>query len=560
MNAPALAAALPLLALPYFAEVTAPWPQPCGGNGCYTNYAAMADLDGDGALDIILPNAQGYFSMGSPEPLVILMNDSSGNFSDASVSAVGGFTGHLRQVALGDVDGDGDLDVYAPDAWAGEDAFFVNDGGGIFTDEANVRLDEQSRAGAVRFGDLDGDGDLDLVIADWGPDPFGAGAISDANVYLNDGTGVFTEAPAAIPDVANPDGYTPVDVDLFDADGDFDLDILLDSHEESERLLLNDGSGVFADASATFPDGGNLSYGPAVCDVDGDGDLDVIIDNALGTLSEQILVNDGAGNFTDESSSRMPSETFDDNGVICVDIDADGDFDLLIPSLSGTERFLRNDGDGSFSAVAGGFPAVSDATLGMDLGDVNGDGILDAVTGQGETGSFVDRLYLGTADQPADTIAPGFRAIQHDESVPPGTTLRIRFAVFDSHVTDIGPRLDRAWLVYAIDAGAPVEVDAHFVGGDLFQAESAPMPATGAGSYRVCATDVRGNTACSAPDLAFTIAPGGDDDDDDDDGGGCGCRTTQTRPGVSTVTLLVSGAALGTILFVRRRGAESSRI
>lgn len=557
MSPAVLAVAIPIFAVPLFQEVTNPFgTQACGGTGCFTNYVALADLDGDGDLDAIIPNADGYFSQGSLQPLVILANDSAGNFTDVSAAAVGGFTGYLRQVALGDVDGDGDLDMYAPDAWGGQDKFFVNDGDGIFTDEAALRLDVSSRAGGARFGDVDGDGDLDLFIADWGADPFGGAATSGAQLYLNDGTGVFTDATAQLPNVATPDGTTPVDVDFFDADGDFDLDILLDSHEDSERLWINDGAGTFTDVSDTFPNGGNLSYGPTTCDVDGDGDLDVLIDNAVGSLEEQMLLNDGTGTFTD-ASGQLPTQNADDNGVVCVDVDADGDFDLVIPSLSSAEeRVVINDGNANFTNLSGAFTAAvggPDGTLWMDFGDVNGDGRLDVITGQGESTSL-DRLYAGAADQPIDTVAPVFRAVQHEDNVPPGTMLTVRFAVQDSHVTDIGPRLQRAWVAYVVNSAAEAEQTADFVGGDLFQASAGPVPATGSGSYHVCATDIEGNSACSTPELAFTIAPGDDDDDDDDDGGGpgCGCRMSPSSGSSFAGMMAAAAAALAFALRPRR--------
>lgn len=69
----------------------------------------------------------------SPEPLVILRNDGAANFTDISDSAVGGFTGWLREIALADVDADGDLDVGAPGAWNGPAVLFMNDGSATAT-------------------------------------------------------------------------------------------------------------------------------------------------------------------------------------------------------------------------------------------------------------------------------------------------------------------------------------------------------------------------------------------------------------------------------------------
>src|SRR5690348_15391878 len=99
-------------AVQYFQDVpNAFGVQACNGKGCWTNYLRVTDIDMDGDLDVILPNANGYFNKGAAEPLVIYVNDGSANFTDTSAAAVGGYTGWLRQVALGDIDKDGDPDM-----------------------------------------------------------------------------------------------------------------------------------------------------------------------------------------------------------------------------------------------------------------------------------------------------------------------------------------------------------------------------------------------------------------------------------------------------------------
>src|SRR4029079_68415 len=126
------------------------------------------------------------------------------HFTDASADAVGGFRSRLRQVAIGDVDGDGDLDLYAPGSWGETDALFINAGRGTFTDEAAQRLPAglASRAGATRFGDVDGDSDLDLVVTDWGEAP--PASTGTAKLYLNDGAGRFTAASDRLAPAADP--------------------------------------------------------------------------------------------------------------------------------------------------------------------------------------------------------------------------------------------------------------------------------------------------------------------------------------------------------------------
>ncbi len=503
--------ALPAVAAPLFVEQTAALgAQPCSGAdvGCYTNYLQMADVTGDGKLDLLFANAKGYFFKVNPaEPIVILRNDGGFGFTDISTHLDGGFTGWVRQIAIGDVNGDGSLDLFAPSAWGDADAFFINDGSGNFTDEAATRIEAlHSRAGATRFADVDGDGDLDLLISDWGPNPF-YGTSWSMHLWLNDGTGHFTNADARLPVAASLPSGTPVDIDLADVDGDFDLDLLIDTHNGSVQLWLNDGGGTFSDATASHfvatPTG--LHYNPVACDVDGDGDLDVFVDNARGSgANEQLLINDGTGHFTDGTAARLGAigdAGSDDNGVACIDVNGDGHFDAAVASLSGNERVLINDGGGRFTLSPDAFPVVKDPTLWFDFGDLDGDGRLDAVTGQGEQrglGGWINRLYVGTAGMVADTLPPQFRVVESLPAQYAADPVRVRFAVSDGATSDTGPRLTAAFVRYSISGAAPLSVPATFMGGDLFRAVVAPTIVNANVSYEACAVDLAGNSACAA--------------------------------------------------------------
>ena len=436
--------ARPADAAPYFEEVAAPYGvQGCSGSkvGCWTNYMRMTDIDGDGDLDILLPNADGFFKKGEAQPFLVYLNDGSGVFTSGAEQIVHGYTGYVRQIATGDVDGDGDLylDLYIPSAWGDADVLLFNDGG-VFVDHAATSLPGlHSHAGATRFADVDNDGDLDLFVgAGWAQS-----AAAPAHLYLNDGTGKFTEAPVG--QLPSGKGAHPIDFNVFDADGDHDLDLLLDLHATKSRLWINDGAGHFTDASASIPPQPGLKSGPVACDVDGDGDLDAVI-----------------------------------------------------ASLSGNERVLLNDGTGHFKAVEGAFPTVSDSTLWFDFGDVNGDGRLDCATAQGES-SFLDRLYLGTPNAPVDVRAPTFRSVEDVKGpVPASATPIVRFGVVDSATTDEGPRLRKAWIRVTVGK-TTTDVAARFSGGDLYRAS---LPAWPTGdvtvSYAACAKDWQGNEGCSA--------------------------------------------------------------
>jgi FG-GAP-like repeat len=409
--------------------------------------------------------------------------------------------GRARQVAAGDIDGDGDLDLFVPDSWAIQaDALYVQVSPGVYVDEGAERIGSSSRAGAARMGDLNGDGHLDIVATDWGQAPPRSPGLGQ--IYINDGLGRFTLSEGALPAELSETGTGPIDLDLLDFDDDGDLDMLLASRVGDSILLSNDGLGRYSQAPLP-PQPGPYVYGPDPCDVDGDADLDLWLDNGAARSGEQLLLNE-QGVYIDQSEQVSGNPAADDNEVQCVDIDMDGDLDAIVASLSDEERLLINEG-GIFTLQAGAFPAQGDATLGLDLADIDGDGRLDAVTAQGETGrDWSEKHYRGSAEQPVDEAGPLARRV-----LPMGEGVAL-VAWQDRSTSDLGPRLTRTW---AEVAGAE-EAPGRFVGGDLFRYEltSAQLAAAARSdqSLRLCAMDEGGNATCAeleAEELGAT-APG----------------------------------------------------
>lgn len=469
--------------------------------GCYTNFLVISDIDGDGDPDIAFANGGGYYvpedyngltkkSVSGLEPSVVYLNNGSGVFSDATMTSFGGPMSRLRQVAIADVDGDGDLDVYQPGGYGlDSDKLFIQIAKATFVDQAAARLPAGliSRAGGAHFGDLDGDGDMDLVVADWGLEPFpfpvqGQPQVpaSKGNtwVYLNDGTGVFTALPASTvpPPIASTVGRTPIDIDLADVDGDFDLDILVNHRNGQSRIFLNDGKAKFNDGTeGNYPQkGGPYTYNVEACDFDEDGDLDMLLDNAGPATEEgnisQVLVNDGTGKFTDETTTTISGEPYaDDNAVKCADINGDGHYDLLVASLTVTEKLLLNDGAGKFAYVEGAFPEVTDPTLGIDVADLDGDGKLDVVTGQGEATPRSNLLYMGDGLSVKDKTPPKFRAVEIPTGIPGEPTV-FRVAVTDSYTSETGEEVKEVYAAYTLNGGREVlRAPGKFIGGDLFR-------------------------------------------------------------------------------------------
>ncbi|HMQ22486.1 MAG TPA: VCBS repeat-containing protein, partial [Planctomycetota bacterium] len=293
-----------------------------------------------------------------------------------------------QALAYGDVDGDGDLDLVLGNGdgygFGRQNRLYLNDGTGIFSDVTTARLPRVSdRTTALALGDLDGDGDLDLVVGN------GALTISEQNrLFLNDGTGSFTDVTATrMP--ANIDSTRSVA--LGDVDGDGDLDLVVGNYGQN-RLYRNNGAGAFTEATVgSMPPDSDMTRAVAFGDVDRDGDLDLVFGNGSDVAGQQnrLYLNNGAGSFIDATASRMPLDSDNSSSLTFVDVDRDGDLDLVIGNgaflVSQQNRLYLNDGMGTFrDATTGRLPAEAEPTSSVAAGDMDGDGDVDLVVGNGE--------------------------------------------------------------------------------------------------------------------------------------------------------------------------------
>lgn len=292
--------------------------------------------------------------------------------------------GFISSISTGDIDGDGDMDIVSGE-YFGNTAVLLNDGSGVFSMQAPLMIDgiavSLSYLPSPTLADVDEDGDLDLYI----------GTLDGiVKVGLNDGTGVFASAPDMLADGVLLDVGTLAFPEFADVDEDGDLDLYVGEQNGLIKVFINNGSGVFASAGNLQAGGVDIDVSnfaqPAFFDLNEDGDLDLYIGDQSGTI--KVFLNDGSGVFTasaDLQSSAADIDVLAYSSPAFIDIDDDGDTDLLSGDYYGNIHVYNNDGLGSLSngpdlqAFGTGFSFGNLAA--PAFADIDNDGDLDVFVG-----------------------------------------------------------------------------------------------------------------------------------------------------------------------------------
>src|SRR6187455_548765 len=253
-----------------------------------------------------------------------------------------------------------------------------------------VNLEPTSEDSAnVSMGDLDGDGDLDLVLAKGRHEP-----LVD-RVLLNDGKAGFVASDLG------PKADRTYTAALADLDGDGDLDVITSNDTPDDKLVyLNDGKGRFSIAG-TWGAGAWSTRNAAVVDLNGDGRPDVVAANRPGP--SYVCLNEGGGRF---ASGCIPIPAESATSIVPADFDKDGFVDLAVPSRDGGQsRIYFNDGKAGFARTAPFGPPNAAARVGA-AADFDGDGWIDLAMGDEAAASLV--VYMN--DRKGGLVA-GFRVV-----------------------------------------------------------------------------------------------------------------------------------------------------
>jgi hypothetical protein len=387
----------PMVRVPRFEDVTAPSgletlhqaPIECDG---YSAGAAWADIEGDGDLDLYLPQQAG--------PSRMYVNE-GGRFSDEA-TARGVDNGGAAGIAalFADYDNDADQDLYVVND--GRNRLYQNDGAGKFTDVAEAAgVAENGPGSSASWGDYDNDGHLDLYVTNWARCEVGGGYdYFDDALFHNEGDGTFTDRTALLNRTGSTAG-AGFQAAWFDYDRDGDQDLYLANDyggpaPEPNFLWRNDGrdgSGwKFTNVSVTSGTGLAINtMGIGVGDYDRDGDFDLALSNIEATA---LLKNRGDGTFVNvarrarvarpEQRVREKSITW---GLAFYDLNRDGWEDLYVaggslaqenyPEAQPNATFV-NSRDGRFLDLSAPSAADDDGVgRGVAFADFDRDGRMD---------------------------------------------------------------------------------------------------------------------------------------------------------------------------------------
>ena len=385
--------------------------------------AALGDIDDDGDLDVYISSA------GANK---VWTNDSSGTFYDTTQSL--GSSSSLRIHRLADLDGDGDLDTYIPNDGQANKVWF-NDGAGIFTDSGQSL--GSSRSEFVDYADMDSDGDLDAIVGN------GSFAVNEANkVWLNNGSGTFSDSGQdfgsartrglnagdlngdgafdvfVVNNGANKvwfgescvfrvDATTPanggVDVSVTNnVQIDFNLPVDVGSVSTNTITVRGQQFGIYP-GTVSFPSPDIAEFNPTVDFINGESIEVTVNTNVMSTTAIPLGDNYVVFQFEVESELCGGIGLFVDTGqtpgsddstfVRMGDLDGDGTIDAIVGEWLQNNPVFTNDGAGGFTD-SGNFAAGGRSESG-GLGDLDGDGDLDIFLGMDQGNANLVRFNNG---------------------------------------------------------------------------------------------------------------------------------------------------------------------
>jgi hypothetical protein len=373
------------------------------GCGPYHTTASVADLDGDGDLDILLSGlryeSENIFWTGA----VAWINEGGGNFTVREFP-YGGIA-----AATGDVDGDGDVDVVRLDTRA---TLFINQGGeqggtpGSFLDGPSILpqdgLPNIPTPGSIIMADLNNDGKPDILVSYCCSRDIRSGVGNEDIAYFPAWQWINGQGGQRLALL----GDLPMRPALGDLDGDGTVDIYAASlppkggkDDPADRILLNDGQGAFTDSGQRLDNprkaGAAASGAVALGDLDGDGDLDALAATANGAA---VWINQGGAQGGQTGTFAALAQRLGRGhiqAVFLADLNGDGSLDALVAGKT-QARIWWNDGQSGFRDS--GQVLKFTERHGLAVGDFDGDGDLDVFAAERNANAKQFSLWINPGD------------------------------------------------------------------------------------------------------------------------------------------------------------------
>jgi len=335
----------------------------------FTAGIALGDIDGDGDLDLVEANGRHW-----PQANYIYINAQNRGLTKRVQLGAHERTGYT--VVLADMDGDGDLDVVqASDKQ--ENQIYFNDGTGQYG-PAHLFGDIQSNTRNIEIADLNGDGALDILEVCRGTPNL---------LFINDGAGRFpgmAQSDIALPVTFGDLSDHTLSVKVADMNDDGQVDLILANRDGGQNKILLGRANLQFGPAIPFGSGEDDTRGLVVVDMNGDGRPDIVTAN-IGEANGVIL-NKGNGVF--HSSQRFGADTGRSYAVVAHDLDRDGDMDIIVANVGSKNRVFLNDGAGKLSLLAE-LGLAEHKTYALGVGDINGDGLPDIIAGNSEGANIV---------------------------------------------------------------------------------------------------------------------------------------------------------------------------
>jgi hypothetical protein len=363
---------------------------------------AVGDFNGDRRPDLAVVNFG--------QTITVLLGNGDGSFTPVTSSPATGVWPY--SVVVGDFNGDGKLDLAVANQDSENVTILLGNGDGTFTAPASSPDSIPSGVSgpvSLAVGDFNGDGILDLAVADY--------SSNNVSILLGNGDGSFTPMPQT-----PATGSGPYSVAVGDFNGDGILDLAVANNGSSNvSILLGNGDGTFTPTS-TSPSTGSGPSAVAVGDFNGDGKLDLAVTGS--TVS--ILLGNGDGTFAPVASS--PAAGGSPYAVAVGDFNGDGKLDLAVVNYEYGVTILLGNGDGTFTPAAS-YQYAASGPIALALADFNDDGALDLATANYTTDNVSVLLQVVPAVA-ISSVSPGSVTL-----VPGGSSQAVTVNLTDTNYT-----------------------------------------------------------------------------------------------------------------------------